>query len=203
MRKVKAKTHGSHCRRWVCGKFSLLLGTQASFYSRSCDNTRSQSSVKKARSKSEINRQAKKDGKTVHFAIMMDLCHLKNAELAKHLRKYKGRVVLQEDTVKDEEGHRAVFTEQGASASQLAAAKFLDPISQRPGMVGEASDAVSAHTQVKMTEAPRLLRIPQEACPDIWNTISPRQRPKGWDKIEDPVVPLERHVNGHPLASLL
>ena len=58
----------------------------------------------------------------------MDLCRLKNVELAKHLQKYKGRVVLLEDTVKDEEGYRAVFTEQGASASQMAAAKLLDTI---------------------------------------------------------------------------
>ena len=93
--------------------------------------------VKKARSKSEVYRQAKMEGKTVHFANLMDLCHMKKAELAKHLQKYKGRVVLWGGNVKDEEGHRAVFTEQGASASQMAAAKFLDTISKLPGWVEE------------------------------------------------------------------
>ena len=42
--------------------------------------------------------------KTVHLANLMDPCHLKNAGHAKHLQKYKGRVVLGGDNVKDEEG---------------------------------------------------------------------------------------------------
>ena len=50
--------------------------------------------VKKGRPKYEVICQAKKDGKTVHFANLIDLCHLKNAELATHFQKYKGRVVL-------------------------------------------------------------------------------------------------------------
>ena len=77
----------------------------------------------------------------------MDLCHLKNAERAKHFQNYNGRVVLQGDNVKDEEGHRAVFTEQGASA--MAAAKFLDTIFKLLRMAGETSDAISAYTHVK------------------------------------------------------
>ena len=76
---------------------------------------------------SEVTSQAKKDGKTVHISNLKDLCHLKNAELAKHLQKYKGRVVLRRGNVKDEEGCRAVRTE-GASAPQMAAAKFQDTI---------------------------------------------------------------------------
>ena len=66
------------------------------------------------------------------------------------------------DNVKDEEGHRAVFTEQGASGSQMAAAKFMDTISKLPGMTGETSDAISAYTHVKVTEG--LLRLPNEGC---------------------------------------
>ena len=50
------------------------------------------------------------------------------SRLPKHLQKYKERIVLGGGNVKDEEGHRAAFTEQGASASQKAAAKFLDTI---------------------------------------------------------------------------
>ena len=34
--------------------------------------------------------------------------------------------MLQEDNVKDDNGYRAVFAEQGASVSLLAAAKILD-----------------------------------------------------------------------------
>ena len=101
----------------------------------------------------------------------MDLCHLKNAELVKHLQQYKGRVVLRGDNVKDEEGYRAVFADHGASASQVAAAKFLDTTSKLLGMGVETCDAISAYTEVKMTEAPRLLRMPKEDCPEIWIRI--------------------------------
>ena len=56
----------------------------------------------------------------------MDICHLKNAELEAKHQKYKGRVVLRGDIVKDESGSYAVFTEQGSSASQMTAAKIMD-----------------------------------------------------------------------------
>ena len=93
------------------------------------------------------------------FANLMDLCHWKNAELAKHLQKHKGRFVLRGDNVTDEEGYRAAFTEQRSSASQMAATKFLDTISKLPGMAGETSDAVSAYTQVKMTKRAQMVTI--------------------------------------------
>ena len=47
-------------------------------------------------------------------------------------------------------GSYAVFTEQGSSASQMTAAKIMDIISRLPGCDGQAADAVSAYTQVKM-----------------------------------------------------
>ena len=60
----------------------------------------------------------------------MDICHLKSAELEAKHQKYKGRVVLRGDIVKDNSGSYAVFTEQGSSASQMTAAKIMDIISQ-------------------------------------------------------------------------
>ena len=66
----------------------------------------------------------------------MDLCHLKGAECAKIFKKYKGRVVVRRDNIKDERGYKAVFADQGASASLMAAAKFLDTISKLLGMTG-------------------------------------------------------------------
>ena len=86
----------------------------------------------------------------VHFASLMDICHLKNAEMEAKHQKYKGRVVLRGDIVKDDSGSYAVFTEQGSSASQMTAAKVMDIISRLPGCAGQAADAVSAYTQVKI-----------------------------------------------------
>ena len=91
----------------------------------------------------------------------MDLCHLKNSELEPKIQKYKGRVVLRGDIVKDDSGSYAVFTEQGSSASQMTAAKVMDVIARSPGCAGQAADAVSAHTQVKMEDAPTLLKQSQ------------------------------------------
>ena len=41
----------------------------------------------------------RKEGKSVHFASLMDICHLKNSELEPQFRKYKGRVVHREHCI--------------------------------------------------------------------------------------------------------
>ena len=107
----------------------------------------------KVRSKSEVIDEARTKGAKVHFASLMDICHLKNAELEAKHQKYKGRVVLRGDIVKDDSGSCAVFTEQGSSASQMTAAKIMHIISRLLGCDGQAADAVSAYTQVKMEDA--------------------------------------------------
>ena len=63
--------------------------------------------------------------------------------------------MLRGDFVQDDSGSYAVLTEQGSSASQMTAAKVMDIISRLPGCAGQAADAVSAHTQVKMEDAPK------------------------------------------------
>ena len=122
--------------------------------------------------------EAKTSGATVHFASLMDMCHLKNAELETKHQKYKGRVVLRVDIVKDNSGSYAVFTEQGSSASQMTAAKVMDIISRLPGCDGQAADAGSADTQVRMEDAPQLLKIPKSECPDIWIRLPRHTWPK-------------------------
>ena len=146
----------------------------------------------KVRSKKQVIDEARASGATVHFASLMDICHLKNAELEAKHQKYKGRVVLRGDIVKDNSGSYAVFTEEGSSASQMTAAKVMDIISRLPGCVGQAADAVSACTQVKLEDAHKLL-IPKSECPDIWIRLPRHKWPKSWYSMEDRVVPLERN----------
>ena len=100
--------------------------------------------------------------------------------------------------MKDDSGSYAVFTAQGSSASQMTAAKVMDIISRLPECDGQAADAVSAYTQVKMEDAPKLLKIPK-----IGVSRHRHKWPKSWSSMEDPVVPLERNLYGHPLAGLL
>ena len=116
----------------------------------------------------------------------MDICHLKNAELEAKHQKYKGRVVLRGDIVKDNSGSYAVFTtEQGSSASQMTAAKIMDIISRLPGCDGQAADAVSADTRVKMEDAHKLLKIPKSECPDIWIRLPRHKWPKSWSSMDE------------------
>ena len=112
----------------------------------------------KVRSKSEVIDEARTSGATVHFASLMDICHLKNAELEAKHQKYKGRVVFRGDIVKDDSGSYAVFIEQGSSASQMTASKIMDIISRLPGCDGHAAGAVSAYTQVKMEDVHKFLK---------------------------------------------
>ena len=157
----------------------------------------------KVRSKKEVIDEARTSGAEVHVASLMNICHLKNAELEAKHQKYKGRVVLRGDIVKDDSGSYAVFTEQGSSASQMTAAKIMDIISRLPGFDGQAADAVSASTQVKKKDAHKLFKVPKSECPDIWIRLPRHKWPKSWSSMEDPVVLLERNLSGHPLAGLL
>ena len=157
----------------------------------------------KVRSKTDVIQVAQKEGRTVHFAALMDTCHLKKAEMEPKSQEYKGRVILWDDMVKDDFGSHAVFTEQGSSASQMTAAKIMDGIARLPGCAGQAADAVSAYTQVKMKGAPTLSKIPKSECPDFWIRLPRHTWPKSWSNIEEPVVLVERNLYGHPLAGLL
>ena len=65
--------------------------------------------------------------KAVQFSNLMDVCHLKNAELAEHLQRCKGALRRTRETWQ-------CFAEQGSSASQMVTARFLDTISKLLGM---------------------------------------------------------------------
>ena len=54
----------------------------------------------KVNSNKEVILEAQRDKKKVHFASLMDILHLKNAELEPKLQKYKGGVVLRETLYK-------------------------------------------------------------------------------------------------------
>ena len=51
-----------------------------------------------------------------------------------------------------------------------------------------------------MEDAHKLLKIPKLECPDIWIRLPRHKWPKSWSSMEDPIVPLERNLYGHPLA---
>ena len=137
--------------------------------------------------------EARMSGATVHFASLMDICHLKNAELEAKHQKYKGRIVLRGDIVKDDSESHAVFTEQGSSASQMTAAKIMDFISRLPGCDGQAADAVSAYTQVKM-----------EDLRNVTDLLSDGKTPYGrrfGQPFKGPIIPFGSLVEYHPITA--
>ena len=53
-----------------------------------------------------------------------------------------------------------------------------------------------------LEDAPKLLKIPESECPDMWIRLPRHKWPKPWENIEDAVVLLVRNFLGHPLAGL-
>ena len=151
----------------------------------------------------EVIQIAKLEGKTVHFATFVDLCHLRSLNWRKSAKSTNKENVLRAEVVKDDSGNNAVFTQQGASATHMAAANVLDVTWRWPRCSGQASGAVSVYTQVKMQDAPELLHLSDKDCPTFWIRTPRARRPQHWDSIHDPVVPLERNLYDHPLAGLL
>ena len=107
----------------------------------------------------------------VHFTALMDICHLKNAELEAMCQKHKGRVVLRGDNVKDGSGAYAVFTEQGSFASQMTAAKVMD-------IFQGFHDAQDKQLMQYPLCASTLLIIPKSECPHIWIRVPKHKWPK-------------------------
>ena len=142
--------------------------------------------LEKVRSK-EVILEAQRDKKKSPLCyIDGHKCHFKNAELEPKFQKCEGRVVLRGDTVKDDSGTCAFFSEQGSSASQLTAAKIMGVIARLPDCDGQAADAVSAYTQVKLEDAPRLLRIPKSHCPEYGHVFHDTNGLNSWSDTEDP-----------------
>ena len=117
----------------------------------------------------------------------MDLSFSIVFELGNKFPKYKGRVVLLGDIVKDDSGWYAVFTEQGSSASHMTVAIVLDVTSRLPRCARQASDALSVYTPVKMENASKLLFQDQSVRLFGFVYLGPHVR-KTSDKIQDPMV---------------
>ena len=132
----------------------------------------------------------KANDEPVHFGTLRTICHEKNAEMAKLLKEYKGRVVFRGDTVKSEDGYLAVFSEQGTAASHMAATKFLHAMGRMPGCEGEDSDAVGAYTQVSLDEETLKLLVGEGVFVDTWVALPRNRGPKDkngkclWDGID-------------------
>ena len=90
----------------------------------------------------------------------------------------------------------AVFTEQESSASRVTVVKVLDVIVKLLWVAGQADEFVSACTQGKTEDTPKLLQVSELKCAvDISGQ-------KFGENIRDSVVPLGRNVYAHLLTGL-
>ena len=115
---------------------------------------------KTGKRKAEVVRQAKNYRRAALCASFMNDCHLQHAELAIQLQKYPERVVLREDDVEDDDGRKAVLTEQGASA--FFKWQQQDHRTRCPDFLiwqEKPTTRCQANTQVHMSAAPRLQRL--------------------------------------------
>ena len=93
---------------------------------------------------------------------------------------------------------------QGRSISvSYDTAKVLDTISRLPRYVrGSSTMLFSAYNHVKMSDASRLVELPETGWPTVPVRLPQIRRPNHRDNIDDPVVPLKRNLCGHPLTGL-
>ena len=86
--------------------------------------------------------------------------------------------------------------------------KYKGTVVLRGDIVKDDSGSFAVFTEQgssasQMTAAKIMDVISRLPGPDIWIRLPRHKWPKSWSSMEDPVVPLERNLYGHPLAGLL
>ena len=85
--------------------------------------------LEKVKSKKEVIKEAQKNNNKVHFASLMDLCHLKNSELEPQFQKYKRKGCASRRHC---ERRLWSLCSIYSSASQMTAAKVMGVIARLP-----------------------------------------------------------------------
>ena len=99
-------------------------------------------------------------------------------------------MVFRGDNVKDQTGELAVYSEQQASASNMAAAKILAVVGRFKDCIAIDIDAQSAYTQAELKGPPCYVSLPKDQWPKHWHVLP----------FDDPVCPLRVALYGHKRA---
>ena len=114
----------------------------------------------KVRNKKEVIKEIRAE--KFHFASLMDLCHHKNSELEpQHQKIQRQSCAPRWHCARWFRIIRQYLLNCYRLHPKMTAAEVMDIKSRLPGCAGQAADAVSAYTQVKMEDAPKLLKIPK------------------------------------------
>ena len=113
--------------------------------------------------------------------------HLSSQEVGvgtQNFKNTKAELYSEVTLSRDDSGSYAVFREQGSSASQMTAVKVMDATARLPGCSGQAADAVSTYTQVKMEDAHRYWKYQSQNVQIFVDQNT--NDPKSWSSMEDP-----------------
>ena len=143
-------------------------------------------------------RRAKKN----HFASLMDICHLKNTELGTKHQKYKSSCTPRL--------HCKRWFWILCSIYRTRIISITNDCSKNHGYHIQTARMLRTSSGRNI----RSYRSKNEGCTqstenskfgmsDIWIRLPRHKWTKSWSSMEDPVVPLERNLYGHPLAGLL
>ena len=155
----------------------------------------------KINSKKQVILETQRDKQKVHFATLMDIYHLKNAELEAKKSKVqrKSRAPKWHCKTRLWSLHSLHWTRLVCVPNHCR--NKIDVIARLPDCDGQAADAVSAYTQVKMEDAPKLLRIPKSECPKIYGYVFPdTSGPNRGQTQKIQWFLLNEILYGHPLA---
>ena len=99
--------------------------------------------------------QAKQDGRLVHVATLVDFCHVKHSELARHVQTHKGSRAQGAQRRR----RRWIQCRTHGASRRARSVSFTRGISKClgykcPDLAGEAHDVVSACTQAAFVERP-------------------------------------------------
>ena len=98
----------------------------------------------KVREWADVRDEAKRANKRIHVGMVFGICVEKGSELPEGYpgRRYKGRVVLRGNDVRDESHFLATFQDLGSAPASMAAGKFLDFLGLLPGWQVTQADAI-------------------------------------------------------------
>ena len=118
------------------------------------------------------------------------MCVEKGSELPKgdKNRRFKGRVVLGGNDIRDQHGVAALYTEMESNPNTFEATHLADWCGALPGHVCQCADARQAYLQADFEGPDLWVRLPRE----VWEIFGIP------DDAVDPVVKALKAIYGHP-----
>ena len=137
---------------------------------------------------SDVSREARNTGTEIHLAFLFGFMLEKGAEFepGDPRRKFKYRIVLRGDDVKNQSFEVALFQEMATTPTTLQASRYCDLHSLFLGNSVDGRDVVQAYLLAPMEGPPTFIVLPKE----LW---TPQMH-----KMRRPVVLLEKALYAPP-----